>query len=276
MKKTKVNNAQWAYPAIWRLCNVLRMLNGANQKLQYMRRHFDNVFVQGNSRVFRCLWCRRCRQLQMSTGDSPSTAPHHHGPLGWSARCEFWEGRDQRAVLKKISWALSSLLETLPKCEAGDKAMVNVRLGHREADFMSMAMKCTRCLFSSCSIKGVAVMIGASRSHVATEPSIPPTRSHRPPGTRSTPPTSGKFIWRFWVNLTSSDLQPTSALLLNNTQRSNSSAEYEWSGSSKRAVRTCCATYWWYWPIQTPQVLDILSRYLHVWTTAWAQNQWQL
>lgn len=148
-------------------------------------------------------------------------------------------------MLIKISHNPLQLLQDLLYRMHANRTMVNVRVGDCFGESMSMAIRRMACgsSRSSRSIKGLPITIDALRSYVTMEPSSPPAKNHRPPGTRYVAPVCHWVTQRFRLYFTSSHLQPTSALLLINTHRSNSCAEYDSRGSSKRADRIRCATY---------------------------------
>ena len=70
--------------------------------------------------------------------------------------------------------------------------------------------------WSSGAIKGLPGIVAASRSYAVMEPSKETTRSHRPEQNMNSQYRSA-ITQRFLVNFVSSDLQPTSALLVSPT-----------------------------------------------------------
>ena len=173
--------------------------------------------------------------------------PRCCGPLKWPARCEIWEdtenppkGRDKSNFIERIG-------------RLTEIHSVECRQSHGEGEIGFFGpvynMWYTGCSSSSRDITRLPFMTDKARSYVVTEPFPPPTSSHRPPGTIQDPlihftPTSLRDIQHFLVNFTSWRFQLTSALLLNNTHCSNSSAEYDDGWSSRQVVGRCCTTYW--------------------------------
>ena len=106
---------------------------------------------------------------------------------------------------------------------------------------------------------GLPGIVAASRSYAVMEPSKKTTRSHRLEQNMNS---QYRFAitQRFLVNFVSSDLQPTSALHLTNTHHFNSGAEYDSSGSSRRAGCRRCSTSWL---IKVSHILDTASRNVH-------------